>query len=315
VVRYPRTYGGWILPTLLVVGAVIAVNDVLVVRRIASRAGSKDLPSVRAAMRCVTSLHEAKTPTRPGDWLESHPEKAQTFEEYVASRPNGPTATRTTIYVQPLGEFDADQTGLLDDTEAMLGLFFAVSVKRLDAIGMEAIPDKARRTHPSWGVKQILTSYVLDLLKKQCPRDAVAVIALTPSDLWPGEGWNFVFGEASLTDRVGVWSLARVGDPKEDYPLALRRTLKTAVHETGHMLGIHHCNAYQCGMNGTNNLEESDRTPLWFCPECEAKVWWGCAVADRPRRYEELAKFARERKLKEAAEFWDSSRAALAETR
>ena len=26
----------------------------------------------------------------------------------------------------------------------------------------------------------------------------VAVLALTTSDLWPGEGWNFVFGQASL---------------------------------------------------------------------------------------------------------------------
>ena len=46
------------------------------------------------------------------------------------------------------------------------------------------------------------------------PEDAVAVLGLTTSDLWPGEGWNFVFGQASLRDRIGVWSLYRFGDPE-----------------------------------------------------------------------------------------------------
>ncbi|MGE5192634.1 MAG: Zn-dependent protease, partial [Deltaproteobacteria bacterium] len=64
--------------------------------------------------------------------------------------------------------------------------------------------------------------------------------------LKPGEGWNFVFGQASLSDRVGVWSIYRFGNPEksaDDYKLCLRRTLATAVHETGHMLGIKHCTA------------------------------------------------------------------------
>lgn len=298
-------------PALLLIGGIFLVADLIATQKRASRAKTMDLPAIRAAMRNITPLHEPKSPTQPGDWLESHTEKGQTFDEYLTSRPNRPTASRTTIYLQPLGEFDEEQSRLLDDTEAMLGLFFATPVKRLDAIGMDVIPDHARRTHPSWDVKQILTSYVLDLLRKQRPRDAVAVIALTSSDLWPGEGWNFVFGEASLTDRVGVWSLARVGDPKENYPLSLRRTLKTAVHETGHMLGIQHCIAHQCGMNGSNNLEESDRTPLWFCPACEAKVWWACEISDRAGRYEKLGDFTRNRKLTEVADFWDKSRAAL----
>jgi hypothetical protein len=33
------------------------------------------------------------------------------------------------------------------------------------------------------------------------PADALAYLALTASDLWPGEGWNFVFGR-DLPARV-----------------------------------------------------------------------------------------------------------------
>ena len=101
------------------------------------------------------------------------------------------------------------------------------------------------------------------MLKPKRPRDAVAVLALAALDLWPGEGWNFVFGQANLTERVGVWSLYRNGDPElgaDAYTLCLRRTLKTATHETGHMLGIAHCTAYACGMNGSNS-RGGERSP------------------------------------------------------
>jgi archaemetzincin len=72
-------------------------------------------------------------------------------------------------------------------TEDLLGRFYGVPVKTLDRIGMDAIPAKARRVHPTWGDKQILTTYVLyDLLKPRRPKDAVAVLALTTADLWRG---------------------------------------------------------------------------------------------------------------------------------
>ena len=124
-------------------------------------------------------------------------------------------------------------------------------------------------------------------------------------DLWPGD-LNWVFGQASLTDRVGVWSLHRNGDPRSgqaEFRLCLRRTLKTAVHETGHMLGIPHCAAWECCMNGSRNREESDRQPLEFCHECQAKIWWTCN-ADPLQRAQALFDFCQKWGLdKEAEQF------------
>jgi len=153
----------------------------------------------------------------------------------------------------------------------------------------------------------LLTTYLLeDLLPPRRPADAVALLALTPVDLWPGEGWNYVFGQASLTERVGVWSSARYGDPTqsdEAYHLCLTRMLKVATHETGHMFGIEHCTAYECGMNGSNSLTEADRGPLSFCPECSAKIWWSCA-ADPAKWYASLAEFGEKHDLKDEAVVW-----------
>lgn len=247
--------------------------------------------------------------------MRAHPEeRGQTFAQYRTEHPQKLTARLTTLYVQPLGDFTAPQDEIVALTRDFLGRFYGVPVKQLDPLAADAIPDAARRVHPTWGDAQILSTHVLDqVLRPRRPDDALAVLGLTGSDLWPGEGWNFVFGQASLSQRVGVWSLYRYGDPAESNNarlLCLRRTLKVATHETGHMLGIPHCTAYECGMNGSNSLPETDAGPLTFCPECAAKVWW--ATDQQPAGwYAALVEFGERQRLTEEAEFWRQSRAAL----
>jgi archaemetzincin len=156
-------------------------------------------------------------------------------------------------------------------------------------------------------MEQVLTGYVLDkVLRPRLPEDAAAYIAFTASDLWPGEGWNFVFGEASLKGRVGVWSLYRNGEPDKsdaDFRLCLLRTLKTATHETSHMFSIEHCTLYECNMCGSNNREESDRRPLCLCPEDLAKVCWA-ARTDPVERCRELAAFCEAQGLDAEAAYY-----------
>ncbi len=141
------------------------------------------------------------------------------------------------------------------------------------------------------------------------PRDAVTFIGFTAEDLWPGEGWNYVFGQASLGDRVGVWSINRFGDPdrgEESFHRCLRRTLKTATHETGHMFSMEHCTLYECNMCGCNNLQEADRHPLWLCPHCLAKLCYATG-ANPVKRFEGLIKFYKAHGLKEEQEFAEKS--------
>ena len=274
-----------------------------------------EMTAIRAALAEVNPLYPAKAEPQPGDWIITHPEPGQTFEQYTTTNPNRPSRTRTTIYIQPLGRF-ANQTErkLLDETVDLLGRFYTVPVKTLEPLALEVIPEKARRKSPMTGKEQLLTSYILnDLLPPRRPADAVALLTLTTSDLWPGEGWNFVFGQASLTERVGVWSSARYGDPSESdesYRRCLLRMCKVAAHETGHMFGIEHCTAHECGMNGSNNLSETDRGPLGFCPECSAKIWWSCG-AKPDKWYASLAEFAEKHEFKEDAAHWRKCQEAL----
>jgi len=190
-------------------------------------------------------LHKRLGKPQPGEWLWHHPEPGQTYRQYVESRPVRPTPKRRTIYVQPLGEFTPAQQRIVDLTAEFIGIYFDLPVRKLKPLPLDVVPAHARRVHPAWGDHQVLTGYVLyEVLKPRMPDDACAMIGLTSADLWPGEGWNFVFGEASLRDRVGVWSLYRNGEPEKgeaEFRLCLLRTIKTAAHELGHMFSMAHC--------------------------------------------------------------------------
>ena len=271
---------------------------------------------LRSVIEKLRPLHKKLGEPQKGDWLESHPEPGQTFDEYLACRPVTPRGKRRVIYIQPLGEFTETQRKVVTLTAEFMGRYFNVPVKISDDLPLSLIPARARRRHPSWGMKQILTTYVLDeVLKPRLPDDAAAYIAFTTSGLWPGRGWNFVFGQASLRERVGVWSIYRNGDPDESdaaFGLCLLRTMKTATHETGHMFSMRHCTAYECNMCGSNNRAESDRRPIALCPECLAKVCWATG-GDVVDRYEKLAEFCEANGLDDAAKFYEKSLKALEE--
>jgi len=258
----------------------------------------------------LVPLHRRLGPPKPGDWLSVHREPGQTFREYVASTPVTPRGARRSLVIQPLGEFTKAQRRIVTLTAEFMGLYFGLPVRIEKDLPLSLIPARARRVHPSWGVKQILSTYVLyQVLKPRLPKDAAAYLAFTASDLWPGEGWNFVFGQASLRDRVGVWSIYRNGDPEKDeaaFRLCLLRTLKTATHEIGHMFGMQHCIRYECNLCGSNHREECDRRPLALCPECVCKVCWATG-ADPVERYRKLAAFCRKNGLKAEAAFYEKS--------
>ncbi|BBM86707.1 archaemetzincin [Candidatus Uabimicrobium amorphum] len=256
------------------------------------------------------SLIEKHKIFHPGgmhDWYPSHKEPGQTFFQYKKRQKN---SKLTTIYIQKLGDFSQEQKQVVALVTRYISSYFQVPVKFTKPIPLSKIPRSARRIHPSWGDKQILTTYILrKVLYPNRPKDAIAYIALTGTDLYPRESWNFVYGQASLTHRVGVFSMYRNGDPSSSKELFLRcflRTAKTATHEIGHMLGMKHCIAFACCMNGSNNREESDRGPLWLCPVCLCKLQWFLPV-DLQKRYDELAAIVQSLGFHTRAQFFRDS--------
>ena len=148
----------------------------------------------------LAPLHTKLGKPQEGEWLARFKESGQTFEEYIECGPANPQGKRTTLCVQPLGDFSPTQRKIVTLSADFMGRYFGLPVRVEKDLPLSVIPASARRVHPSWGMPQILSPYVLDsVLHPRLPADAAAYIAFTASDLWPGEGWNFVFGQASLT--------------------------------------------------------------------------------------------------------------------
>src|SRR5204863_2559698 len=119
-----------------------------------------------------------------------------------------------------------------------------VALSPLDSAASQTTPRQNPQTHQT----QLLTTGILALLQRQLPNDAYAMLGITMTDLYPDPAWNFVFGQASLRERVGIYSFARYDPrffgtlaPDDGQQLMLRRSCKVLAHETEHMFGIAHC--------------------------------------------------------------------------
>lgn len=239
---------------------------------------SSERSRAKIIMDSLVDLHIDLAPPAEGDWLSSHPENGETFEQYVTKWPKTADNKRTKLYLVKLSNFNPFQQILFNKTKEYLSLFYDTEVDTISLfIDYTSVPEKFFRSNEG-GEVQVLTDFFLKhKLLNELPDDAWGMIGCTAVDIFPDPKWNFVFGQASLSNRVGVWSMRRLGDPLE-YPdtedKAFMRNLKVASHETGHILSMRHCVFYDCLMNGSAHILENDRKPPYLCPVCLAKTDW-----------------------------------------
>ena len=131
----PRCRAGIILGIPALISALVAGET-----RSMEATADPAIRKIRQAAAKIEPLHEKKRPPSPHDWLAQHEESGQSFDEYLKSNPNRPTATRTKLYVQPLGAFNDRQRRLVEETAELMSLFYNLPVEMLDPIGLDLIP-------------------------------------------------------------------------------------------------------------------------------------------------------------------------------
>lgn len=245
--------------------------------------------------RAFTANADFKPLPMPGenDWLALYPEPAQTFLQFVQSKPNKPKPPENVIYFQPLDAFAGRDPDELEILKTFAEAYFQLSVVMQQPIDVRQYGITERK-NPNAGQRQLLTTDIMKLLRRGLPSDAYCRLGITTIDLYPQPSWNFVFGQAYLKERTGVYSFARYAPEfygqaakPDDDKLALLRSFKVLAHETGHMFGVEHCIYLLCLMNGSNHLEETDNSPLHFCPVCLRKLQRSLGF-DVVERYHEL---------------------------
>lgn len=258
-----------------------------------------------------------------GSWLAEQEEKGQSFKSFARrSFRCSPHGHCDTLYIAPIGRFDSARSPSLDALVQYAAAYFGCKVGVLPVQPIKAVMENARQGEE--GQLQLECGTIRDYLCKTMkqPRDSFGVLAITMEDLYPiknGVAWNFVFGQASPMDGVGVFSFARYdpsgeflsvasGDlaPMEpaEYQQLLRRCCRVLTHEGSHVIGLKHCIHFQCLMNGSNHLQESDAAPLHLCPLCLRKLAEGCSIGERvQQRYELLLQWYRDHGFDEDAAF------------
>lgn len=156
---------------------------------------------------------------------------------------------------------------------------------------LPTLPFTEQMTHRMNGGVQYRTDGFYDYLSQtRSQRDTqreLLCVAVTMTDIYPAEDWNFVYGQARSKDGLGVYSFARL-DPLFPMPaeylqkkplteqhrvIMLRRCVKILLHEVGHLFGLAHCIYYICLMNGANHEREMDQQTLYLCPVCLRKLY------------------------------------------
>jgi archaemetzincin len=232
-------------------------------------------------------------PPAEGEWLYSHKEKGQSFDQFLKSKHVVPNQNENVIYIKPIGNFTTLQTKQIELTREYLAIYFQLKTKILPTSSNDIIPKEARRIGNE-SQEQFLAGYLLDsILKKEKPANKIALMGLTEVDLYPKPEWNFVFGLASYTQKIGVSSIYRLQNEKltdANFNLCLSRLLKICSHEIGHMFGLHHCIEVNCVMNGTNSLAETDTKLIRLCSVCQRKLNSSIKY-DNKKRLIELEKY------------------------
>jgi archaemetzincin len=249
-------------------------------------------PDLARAFTPDGSFEAVPAPARL-DWLSIARERGQSFERFRQSISNLPGDDRQ-LYLQPIGEWTDEDAALVARVQEFGAAFFMRRVVVRPALGVD--PALRTRRNRFTGVLQLNSRDILARLGGAVPPDACGVLAVTAHDLYPHDTWSFVFGEAIVDDRVGVFSVARYDprfyDKPADPVLRLCRVCKVFAHEACHMLGMRHCVFFNCLMNGSNHLAESDRRPLHLCPIDLRKLHWSLRF-DVVERYERLLAFWR----------------------
>lgn len=168
------------------------------------------------------------------------------------------------LYVAPTPSADA---AAVDAIRQSLASSFPVTLDTLPLPEFDFAYDAGRGQYASIAV--------LESLNRACPPDAAKLLAVTAHDLFIPV-LTFVFGQAQLNGRVGVVSLARLRQEfyglSPDRDIFLERARKEALHETGHLFGLVHCNDVGCAMSLSTGVRQIDRKQAAFCGPCAGRI-------------------------------------------
>ncbi|MFT5823561.1 MAG: putative Zn-dependent protease [Crocinitomix sp.] len=230
--------------------------------------------------------------------------------EYINSKPNKPTAKKTTIYLLPFGNIKPEIDTIITNELVYLELFFQMPVKILDNVSFEEIlenadiktrmvPDndyayysemKGNIAHTQNLREQIeASSFMTEYMQKHKPANAVAVLGITEHDIYNPD-YNFIFGSSSTKSGVGVISTYRLVDYGSETTNTIR---KVASKQITNLFSIRNVKDYSCLLNFHNNITSQMFGEFKLSPRALEKLKYAIGF-DYNKRFKELENFWKE---------------------
>ena len=161
-----------------------------------------------------------KTPPDSSEWLYSQikDRKGQTFYEWYrrcTTYKLFPNTIKNTIGLICIDEFNINILGnnLFDILSEITSIYYQMPVKIMDALSTETNNNnKITQRIRDNGCKQLLTKDIhqyLSSIIKEKNDNLYCLMGITMIDLYPRPEWNFVFGQANIPNRTGIFSFAR----------------------------------------------------------------------------------------------------------
>jgi predicted Zn-dependent protease len=214
----------------------------------------------------IRRVRAVDTRAAPNSWKKSQlgrEEREQSYDAFIQSPERKHNANRNSLQIVIMDEgISQRERELLKIVVEYIQHIHGIRVTLEDKFGLGV--DQQR------GKQYAFEPNVLVLYSKT--PDTAFALGLMSHDLYScTDDLNFCFGGSTWQLGCGLFSVNQFRDEKKD-EITLKRLMNLVSHEFSHLLGLEHCTKYACQMQGTNNLRESDATPLYFCAQDMAKI-------------------------------------------
>jgi archaemetzincin len=260
------------------------------------------------SLKIIDNLHERLT-------LKDYD---KSLTDFINSNPNKVDSLKKVVYLLPFGNMTPEVEKIIQEEIEYLTAFLQLEVKILDRIPYDSIKKmkaiqtrmvsssdfdyyskmKGERPVPT---EQIQASSFLNVvMKKNKPKDAIAVLGITEHDIYNPK-YNYLFGTSELRDGVGLVSTFRLIDYGEETKYNIRKVVSKQIVN---MFSIPNIKDFKCLSNFHNDIYELCEGKFDLSQRALEKLKYAIGF-DYAKRFDDLADFWRKENNEEEVSYYD----------